>query len=119
MANLSFGSFVWPNDPERYEEKCTREPIYTQNDDGTRTFAGMSPAKRTISGSGVFYGAGAYTNFKTLQAFLGQAASLNLIHPVWGTRRVYLTELTSSMEPRDDYVAYTFTFLEIGSALST
>lgn len=118
MANLMFGSFTWPNDPETYQEKIVREPLYTQNDDGTRTFAGMGPAKRTITGSGVFFGTNAYTSFKTLQAFVGQEAALNLIHPVWGTRRVYLTELTSAMEPRDHYVAYTFTFQEVGSTLS-
>lgn len=112
MANLSFGTFVWPNDPEKYREKCVREPVYTQNDDGTTTFSGMSEVKRTVTGSGVFFGSNAYSNFKQLLALVSQSQAANLVHPIWGTRKGYLTELISDLEPREDYVAYSFTFLE-------
>lgn len=117
MANLMFGSFVWPNDPERYEEKCTREPVYTEDENGNRVLTGMGSLKRTITGSGVFFGSDAYADYKRLLALANGGIALNLTHSVWGTRRVYLMELTSVMEPRDDYVAYTFTFLEAGSIL--
>lgn len=112
MANLMFGSFVWPNDPEKYQEKCVREPVYTQNDSGDATFSGMSAVKRTITGSGVFFGSNAYNNFKQLQALVSQRQAANLAHPVWGTRKGYLTELVSDLESRENYVAYSFTFLE-------
>lgn len=35
-----------------------------------------------------------------------------LVHPVWQTASAYFTELTLTQEPRDDYVAYRFTFCE-------
>ena len=112
MANMSFGTFTWPNDPEKYEEKCVREPVYTQTEEGETVFSGMGPVTRTITGSGAFFGSSAYANFKTLLALVSQAEPATLTHPVWGTRSVYLTELASSMEPREDYVTYTFTFRE-------
>lgn len=112
MSNLSFGSFVWPNDPEHYEEKCSREPMYEKNGAGEAVFAGMGPVKRTVSGSGAFFGANAYVSFKSLLAQMGQAEPADLAHPVWGTRRAFLTELKSAMEPRADFVAYSFTFLD-------
>jgi hypothetical protein len=115
MANLSFGTFVWPNDPEKYREKSVREPIYIKNDDGSTTFSGMGEVKRTVTGSGVFFGSNAYSNFKSLLALVGQKQAAKLVHPIWGTRTGYLTELISDLEPREDYVAYSFTFLEEGT----
>ena len=115
MANLSFGTFVWPNDPEKYEEKAVREPVYTKDVEGNTHFSGMGAVRRTITGSGFFFGTNAYADFKALLAMMGQTEPANLNHPVWGSRQAYLTELTSTMEPREDFVAYSFTFLEANS----
>ena len=112
MANLSFGTFVWPNDPEVYEEKITRGPTYSKDELGNTIFTGISPGKRTITGSGSFFGSDAYANFKALLAMVDLDEPATLNHPFWGSRQVYLTELASAMEPREDYVAYRFTFLE-------
>lgn len=112
MANLSFGTFTWPNDPEKYEEKVTREPVYTKDAEGNSFYSGMSPVRRRITGNGAFFGSNAYASFKALLAMVNQSEPAALNHPVWGSRSVYLTELTSSMEPRENYVAYSFTFLE-------
>ena len=112
MSNLSFGSFVWPNDPERYEEMCIREPAYEKNGVGEEIFAGMGPVKRIISGNGAFFGADAYESFKNLLAQVGRAEPAELVHPIWGTRRAFLTELKSAMEPMENFVAYSFAFLD-------
>lgn len=116
MDNMRFGSFTWPNNPERYEEKCIREPVYTQSDENDTVFSGMGPVKRTITGSGVFFGSNAYSNFKTLLALVSQNEPATLTHPIWGERSVYLIELTSAVEPREDYVAYSFMFREADSS---
>lgn len=112
MDNLCFGSFTWPNNPERYEEKCVREPIVGENGG----LSGVGPAQRIITGNGVFCGATAYANFKALLVLMDRGDAADLIHPIWGTRKVYLTELVSGMEPREDFVSYTFTFREAESA---
>lgn len=106
MDNLCFGSFTWPNNPERYEEKCVREPKYGENGD----LSGVKPMKRTITGDGTFFGATAYANFKALLVLMERGEAADLIHPVWGNRRAFLTELVSNMEPRENDVAYHFTF---------
>lgn len=112
MANMCFGSFTWPNDPEKYEEKCTREPVYTEDGDGNKVLSGVGPVKRTVTGSGAFFGATAYANFNALLALMDRGEAANLIHPVWGTRKAFLTELVSLMELRENFVAYSFTFQE-------
>ena len=76
MDKMQFGTFV-------------RKPVYTQTEDGTTVFSGMGVVKRTITGSGVFSGSGAYTNFQTLAARMKQTAPETLKHPVWGDRSAY------------------------------
>lgn len=112
MSNLSFGSFVWPEDPENYEETCIREPEYVKTEDGAQVFRGMSPVRRTVKGSGVFFGEKAYENFKALAAMTALDTPAQLVHPVWGSRSAYLTEVKATQEARADYVAYSFTFRE-------
>jgi len=112
MNKLRFAAFTWPENPETYEESAAREPVYGKNDAGKTVYTGLSAVRRTIKGSGVFTGADAYANFKTLAAKVSQETAETLVHPVWGERSVYLVELQSTMEPRENYVAYRFTFLE-------
>ena len=116
MDKMRFGSFVWPENPETYEEICTREPRYAKNDAGETEYAGLSQVRRTMKGSGAFTGSGAYASFKTLSAMVNQTEAAKLIHPVWGERNAYLVEIQSAMQPREDYVAYSFTFLEANSS---
>ena len=61
-------------------------------------------------------GSDAYADFKTLQSQMELMEPAILTHPVWGTRRVYLTELKSRMEPKENYVAYSFEFREVDSS---
>lgn len=113
MNKLSYGNFIWPNNPEKYEEVCIRQPVYYKWEDGTEEYIGMGPVQRIITGSGAFYGSNAYANFKTLLGMVGLEEAATLTHPVWGTRLGYLTEVKSKMEPVENYVAYTFEFREV------
>lgn len=115
MNKMSFIDFAWPENPEQYHVTCYREPVYTTTDSGETVFSGMGPVKRTITGSGAFFGTGAYNSFKALAALIDETAPGTLTHPVWGEISAYLTELTLAQEPRADYVAYTFTFREADS----
>ena len=65
MNYLSYKTFVWPQNPHTYKEELVREPkYYTQ--DGVTYFDKMGDLQRTITGSGVFYGEGAYDSYKAL-----------------------------------------------------
>lgn len=111
MDNMTFKTFTWPNNPEKYREELVREPIHVKN--GVYwTFYGMREAKRVITGSGAFFGPKAYENFKALATLFSDTEAGTLTHPVWGSRKVYFTalELTQSIKP--EYVAYSFEFRE-------
>ena len=73
-------------------------------------FDGMSERKRVITGSGVFYGEGAFNQFKKLAALFEETTPGNLEHPIWGIRYCYFTRLELTQEPKEDCVSYRFTF---------
>lgn len=112
MGNLQYKNFVWPQNPERYQQHYVCEPVYTKNDAGETVFSGMGPVKRTFTGSGVFFGSSAYENFKTLATLFAEKKPGGLNHPIWGLHQAFFTELELTQEPRSDYVAYRFAFRE-------
>ena len=109
MDYLSYKTFVWPQNPHTYEEKTSREPQYEVLD-GVAYFEGMGDLKRTITGSGTFYGPTAYSDYKRLQKLFEDKTAGNLEHPIWGIRYCYLAGLEMTQEPKDNYVSYRFTF---------
>ncbi len=109
MDKLSYKTFVWPHNPHTYQEESVREPRYVTQD-GESYFDGMGAMKRQISGSGVFYGANAFDQFKRLAALFEESSAGNLQHPIWGIRYCYFTRLELTQEPKENYVSYTFTF---------
>ena len=111
MESLSYKTFVWPQNPHTYREVATRTPeYYTQ--DGEVYFEGMSALKRTITGSGVFYGADAYEQYLKLQKLAEEVNAGNLEHPIFGIRYCYLTMLEVTQEPKENYVSYRFEFTQ-------
>ncbi len=111
MDYLSYKTFVWPRNPTTYREVATRTPVY-YTQDGETYFQGMSDLKRTIYGTGVFYGEDAYDQYKNLQKLLNDMSAGNLEHPIFGIRYCYLTLLEVTQEPKENYVSYRFEFTQ-------
>lgn len=116
MDKLQYKTFLWPTNPERYHVSYSREPQYIKTEEGETVFTGMGPLLRTITGSGAFTGEDAYFNFRKLAAMMNPVTPGRLTHPIWGSISAYLTDLTLSQEPKENYVAYTFTFREADSS---
>ena len=111
MANLSFGSFTWRTDPERFSVEQRRRPIYAKDETGVIAYAGLSPVGCTVKGSGLFTGKNAWGDYLALQKLLDESSPATLQHPRWGSCQAYLTELQMTEEPRDNCISYAFTFL--------
>lgn len=110
MEKMQFKTFIWPRNPHTYRETCIREPIYEKNQLDEMVFMGMGPRKRTVTGSGVFVGSGAFDSFRSLEALFEEKTPGMLAHPVWGNRYCYFTGLELTQEPKENYVSYEFTF---------
>lgn len=109
MDRMSYKSFVWPQNPEVYQEEVEREAQYVTKD-GVTTYTGMGELKRHIRSSGVFYGENAFAKFQALAKLAEESTPGNLEHPVWGIRYCYLTGLEMTQEPGEERVSYSVSF---------
>ncbi len=112
MDKISFKSFVWPVNPSEFTIRHKKEPIYGYDSAGLKVFKGMGPDKCTVTGSGVFTGPDASAKFFSLKTLYKEGSCGTLHHPHWGDMWGYITELTSTQDARENYLAYTFTFRE-------
>ena len=109
MDKLSYKTFVWPQNPHTYKEEYKRVPYY-YTADGETYFKEIGDMQRVISGSGVFYGANAFDEFKKLILLFENNEAGNLEHPIWGIRYCYFTGRELTQEPKDNYISYKFEF---------
>lgn len=116
MLRMRFGSFVWPNNPRTYTISCKRQTAVHKVPMGGFVVQDLGRTATVMKGEGEFFGANAYDTFLELQAVFQKGGRGALVHPVWQTEGAYLTELELTQEPRDDYVAYRFTFCEAPGA---
>ena len=111
MDNLSFGSFTWRQNPVRFSVEQRRKPIYAKNEMGVIAYTGLTQVGCTVTGSGVFTGKEAWTDYLALQKLLDAPSPATLQHPRWGSCKAYLTGLQMTEEPKDSCISYQFTFL--------
>ena len=115
MLKMRFGSFVWPNNPRTYTLSCKRQTAVHKIPMGGFAVQDLGRTATVMQGEGEFFGAGAYDTFQELLSVFQKGGQQMLVHPVWQTASAYFTELTLTQEPRDDYVAYRFSFCEVGA----
>ena len=115
MLSMRFGSFVWPNNPRTYTLSAKRQTAVHKFPMGGYAVQDLGRSATVMQGEGEFYGPRAYETFQELLAVFHKGGSEMLVHPVWQTARAYFTELRLTQEPRDDYVAYRFSFCEAPS----
>lgn len=116
MLRMRFGSFVWPNNPRTYTISCKRQTAVHKVPMRGFVVQDLGRTATVMKGEGEFFGADAYSTFLELLAVFQKGGRGTLVHPVWQTEGAYLTELELTQEPRDDYVAYRFTFCEAPGA---
>lgn len=116
MLRMRFGSFVWPNNPRTYTISCKRQTAVHKVPMGGFVVQDLGRTATVMKGEGEFFGADAYSTFLELLAVFQKGGRGTLVHSVWQTEGAYLTELELTQEPRDNYVAYRFTFCEAPGA---
>ena len=112
LAPMRYKTFTWPNNPRTYSISYERQTAVHKIPLGAYAMEDLGRTCRVMRGEGEFYGPDAYANFKKLASVFYEGGAGNLFHPVWMTTSAHFTQLQLRQEPRKDYVAYSFTFLE-------
>jgi len=72
----------------------------------------MDPDAVVISGEGEFFGHDAYTQWNNLLAIYNEHGVGDFYHPIFtDVKKVLMTKLDANIEPRANYVSYTFEFV--------
>lgn len=112
MKAMQFGTFVWPNNPEKLTVKFRRNVEVKPTASGLWSVSNTARFGRVFSGEGVFYGADAYQSFRALCAYFYSGTKATLVHPQWDSAQAYLTELTVTEQAGENYLRYQFSFQE-------
>lgn len=118
LTKMQYKSFCWPNNPANYAIAFRRETSVLKFPEGLYQIQDLGRTCRVMTGSGEFYGPKAYDTFKALAMVFYEQKPGVLIHPIWQCSSAYFTQLQLLQEPRQDYVAYTFEFLETPDTVS-
>lgn len=113
LNTMRYKTFTWEYNPERCSYSC--EKSYA-NHKYPELLGGeledMDVNSVIISGTGEFFGENAYKRWQELVAVFQENGVGSFYHPVYSdVTEALLIELKSDMEPRDDYIRYTFTFV--------
>lgn len=113
LAPMRYKTFTWPNNPSEckysvskaYAEHKYPELVGVEIED-------MDNKAIVLTGTGEFVGPNAYETWKQLVSVFNEHGVGEFFHPVYpDITQGLMTELNSTLEPRQDYVAYTFTFI--------
>lgn len=114
LSAMRYRGFVWPNNPHTYSIEFTRETALHKVPMGAYSMQDLGRSRRVMRGEGEFFGPGAYDTFRALARQFYRSGPGLLVHPVWQSASAYFTSLALTQEPREDYVAYSFSFTEAG-----
>lgn len=113
LSPMRYKTFTWPNNPS--ECKYNTNKSYAKHK--YAELAGveiedMDGDAIIITGSGEFFGPNAYDTWKALLSVFNQHGVGEFYHPIYSdVSKALMTQLEMTVEPRQDYVAYTFEFV--------
>lgn len=112
MLNMRYKDFVWPNNPFQCSLTSRRETVTHKFPGGGYYLEDLGKGLRILTGTGEFFGYGAYENMQKLIDVFEKGGAGKLIHPVIQLKQAIFRELELLQEPREDYVLYRFAFWE-------
>lgn len=113
LPSMRYKSFTWPNNPS--STKYSVDKTYAKHK--YPELAGveiedMDHDVIIISGDGEFFGENAYEYWKELLSVFNEHGVGEFFHPIYpDVQRALMSKLENTIEPREDYVSYTFEFV--------
>ena len=116
LKPMRYKDYTWPHNPETYAVEYRRQVAAHKVPLGGYCLQDLGRTCRILRGEGTFAGERAYEEFQTLAEVFDQTGPGLLVHPVWRTVSAYFVTLELLEEPMPDYVRYSFSFWEDGTA---
>ena len=116
LKPMRYKDYTWPHNPETYAVEYRRQVAAHKVPLGGYCLQDLGRTCRILRGEGTFAGERAYEEFRTLAEVFDQTGPGLLVHPVWRPVSAYFVTLELLEEPMPDYVRYSFSFWEDGTA---
>jgi LysM repeat protein len=110
LNSMRYKSFTWEYNPTTCTYSCQRSYVAHKYPELAGVeIEDMDTNEVVITGKGEFFGPNAYKNWLKLNAEFRTFGSGSFYHPIFtDVTQALMTKLQADMEPRDDYVAYSF-----------
>ena len=110
LNSMRYKTFTWDYNPATCTYSCDRTYVEHKYPELSGVeLEDMDTNKIVITGKGEFFGENAYSNWMKLNAIYKTFGSGDFYHPIFtDVTKALMTKLQADMEPRDDYVAYSF-----------
>lgn len=110
LNSMRYKDFTWEYNPATCTYSCQRTYVAHKYPELSGVeLEDMDINEVVITGDGEFFGPNAYTNWMKLNAVFRTFGPGPFSHPIFvDVTQGLMTKLQAKMEPRDDYVAYTF-----------
>lgn len=110
LNSMRYKDFTWEYNPANCTYSCQRTYVAHKYPELAGVeLEDMDINEIVITGKGEFFGANAYSNWLRLNAVFRTFGPGSFSHPVFtDATQGLMTKLQAEMEPRDDYVAYSF-----------
>lgn len=110
LTSMRYKSFTWEYNPAECTYSCQRSYVAHKYPELAGVeLEDMDINEVVITGKGEFFGPNAYSNWMKLNAEFKTFGPGTFYHPVFtDVTQGLMTKLHAEMEPRDDYVVYSF-----------
>lgn len=110
LNSMRYKDFIWEYNPASCTYSCDRVfATHKYPELAGVELEDMNIGEVIISGKGEFFGPNAYTNWMKLNNEFRKLGVGSFYHPIFtDVTQGLMTKLQAEMEPRDDYVAYSF-----------
>lgn len=115
LTPMSFKNYIWQRNPETVTVARAKNIGSYPLPRSENAVQDLGTGRLTVSGSGVFSGAGCAEEFQKLAAVFADEGAGILILPGMVPFRAVFCSLTGKGDPRPDTVGYEFEFLKDGS----
>ena len=110
LNSMRYKSFTWEYNPASCTYSCERTYVKHKYPELAGVeLEDMDINEIVITGKGEFFGPNAYSNWMKLNAEFKTFGPGEFSHPIFtDVTRALMTKLEAEMEPRDDYIVYSF-----------
>lgn len=118
LEPMKFKDYTWPHNPRSFKMEYERQLSNLKIPYAGHVLQDLGSCARVFSGEGEFFGENAHSEITKLAEVFSEGGAGVLYHPLWSSVNAVFEKLCVTEEPIENYVRYSFRFVEYDAAAS-